>query len=196
MRMQKTYEDYSNQILSAVEQKDAKRVLQLSEDMVADGYYETCVSIGKGYEYGEGGIKTDLDKARKYYELSIEKLQSVEGMLCLARLYYFGWGVTRDLKIAFDYYKKVAEKNDHAFAYYMLGKMYYLGEYVSVDYDQAKKYFEKGWEKGHVYSLTFLALIEQKQGRFLNGLKLRLKAMLCVLKIPAKDTIDPRLRRQ
>lgn len=194
--MQKSYEEHSNQILNAIKQRNTKKFLELSENMVSDGYYEPCVSIGMGYEFGKDGIKKDFDKARKYYELSIEKLHSVDGMLCLARLYYFGWGVPQNFEIAFNYYKKAAEENDHMFAYYMLGKMYYFGEFVNQDYEQAKKYFEKGWEKGHVYSLTFLALIEQKQGRFFNGLKLRLKAASCALKIPTKETTDPRLRRQ
>lgn len=86
------------------------------------------------------GVAQDFQKARRYFELSVEQ-NYFTAHFHLGRMYQNGWGVGVDHKLAFAYFKLSA---DHACidAKYEVAMSYRNGLGVDKDYSKAFKYFE------------------------------------------------------
>jgi TPR repeat protein len=168
-----------------------KEFVNLIDQGCADAYfYAGCI-----YEDGGGGVEQDLDKARFYYQKSIEESGAVEAYLGLAKFYYYGMGVERDYVRAFEYYKIVDEDTGNVLAQLMLGLMYQHGQGVQKDLTRAREYFRRAIDKGNVYAIQHLAFLEEELGNRLKGIWLRIKAGFLAFNVARKNPKDPRLRR-
>jgi len=163
--------------------------------LIDDGLDEAYAFVGAIYEFGGKDVKIDYEKARFYYEKSIEKFGAVESYLGLARIYFYGLGVEKDYCKAFELYQVLSEDNDNMFANYMLGKMYVEGLCVDQNYILAKEFFNKSWNKGYVFSLTQIAALEKVLGNRFKSWILRAKAGLKAFFIERKNINDPRVSR-
>lgn len=153
-------------------------------------YFAGCI-----HEEGGNGVERDLEKARFYYEKSVDEHGYVEGYLALGRLYYYGIGVAQDFAKAFGYYSVIAEKRDNPIAHLMLGKMYCYGQAVEKNLLAAREHLDKVVAKGNVYAIRQLASLEAEEGNYLKSLWLRLKAGFMAFNIGRKNMRDGRLRR-
>lgn len=72
--------------------------------LIDEGCDEAYYFAGCIYEEGGHGVERNLDKARFYYEKSVDEFGYVEGYLALGRLYYFSIGVPQDYRKAFEFF--------------------------------------------------------------------------------------------
>ena len=165
--------------------------------LIDDGCDQANGFVGALYEGSSEakGVERDYEKARFYYERAIETRGDVESYLGLARIYYRGLGVRPDFSKAFQYCDLVAtEAEGSGTAYLMLGQMYQRGEGVKKDIEKAREYYDKAINEGYVMGYTYLGLLENEQGNFLKGWRLRFKAFLLFCKLVRKDRHHPLLR--
>ena len=119
---------------------------------------------------------------------------SVEAYLGLARIHLNGLGVEVNYCKAFEYYSSLMKENDDPLAHLNIGKMAENGMCMEIDCELAKEHFNIAWDNGYVIGLTYLGMLEQKQGHFFKGVYNRIKAGLIAFKIALNDSSDPRLR--
>ncbi|MFZ5698547.1 MAG: tetratricopeptide repeat protein [Pseudomonadota bacterium] len=162
--------------------------------LIDQGCDEAFSYAGHIYECGGRNVDRDHEKARFYYERSIERVGSVAAYLGLIRIYYRGLGVERDFCKALKYCKILSEDADHPYANFYIGKMYMEGNCVSQDFDQAKVYFKKAWDGGYVFGLGYLGIAEQKSGRWLRGFWYRVRAGFVAYGIARRNIKDARIR--
>ena len=162
--------------------------------LIDEGCDEAFSFVGAIYEFGGNNVDRDYDKARFYYEQSIERYGAVVAYHGLIRMYYYGLGVNKDCCKALEYCNILVEDKDDVYANFLIGKMYMDGCCVDKDLKAAKKYFSKAWEKGYVFGLTYLGFLEQQRGSYIKGLLLRVKAGIMCYFMARKNINDPRIR--
>jgi TPR repeat protein len=97
--------------------------------------------IGKLYHQGLGVVRQDYEKAREYYEKSVQENNS-NAIYNLGELYRNGFGVERDTCRALKYYEKSNLLGNNV-AKNRLGWLYHRGLEVKQDYVKARNYFEE-----------------------------------------------------
>lgn len=162
--------------------------------LIDQGYDEAFSFVGNIYECGGKDVECDYEKARFYYEQSLERTGSVAAYLGLIRIYYYGLGIEKDCCKALEYCSILVEEINHPHANFFIGKMYMEGCCVEQNLDQAKEYFMNAWEQGYVFGLTYIALIEQKSGYKFRAWIKRARAGLTAYNIGRKNINDPRIR--
>lgn len=167
------------------------RIVALIDEGCDEAYYFAgCI-----YEEGGRGVERDLDKARFYYEKSVDEFGYVEGYLALGRFYYFGIGVPQDYKKALDLFCVVADKKNNGVAQMMIGQMYAFGHGVQQDSWIAHEYYQKAADQGYVFPLSALSALEWRAGNYLRSVKLRIRAIWMAIRVSQSDPRDWRLRR-
>ena len=101
---------------------------------------QTINKLGLLYEMGII-VENDYLKAKKYYELAIEKDNNPHAIVRLGFLYEKGKGVEQNQSIAYDYYKLAAQR-DFWFGFYLQGKCHILGKGVEKDIEKGKHFFK------------------------------------------------------
>lgn len=162
--------------------------------LIDEGINESYVFVGAIFEFGGKDVEKDYDKARFYYEQSIERFGAVEAYLGLARIYYHGLGIEPDYCKALEYCEIVAEESDNMYANFMIGKIHMDGLCVEQDLDKAKTYFKRSSDSGYVFGMTYLGLLEQNMGNRIRGWFYRMKAGIIAFFIARKDINSPRIR--
>lgn len=162
---------------------------------MANQYPEVYCYIGWLYEEGDRTLKQDYEKAFYYYQLSVDEVGFLEGILSIAKFYYYGLGLEKDYEAAYGWYFLAAEEADNAIAQMMLGRMHHLGIGVEIDYTKAEEYYRQSVEKGYVYAMAFLGQLKETQGERLKGFLLRYKAGIRGAYLAWKNKSDIRLRR-
>ena len=190
----KTKDQRLNNAVRLFAKDTADVALNEFESLIDDGFNEAYAFIAALYECGGNGVSKDYQKAKFYYEKSIESYGAVEGYIGLARIYYHGLGVERDYKMAVNYFHDAGQDDESGFSYYMLGIMHLNGLGVEPNIDAAKKYFEEAWYRKHVFGLTGLSMVEQQQGNRLKSIMLRIKAGWLAYRLAGKNINDPRIR--
>lgn len=155
---------------------------------------EAYAFVGAIYEFGGKMVEKDYIKARFYYEQSVERFGAVEAYLGLIRIYYYGLGTSKDCCKVLEYCMILVEDKDDAYANYFIGQLYLDGCCVNKDLIKAKKYFMKAWERGYVFGLTKLGVVEQNIGNNFKGWLLRIKAGFIAYMIAKRKLDDPRIR--
>lgn len=173
---------------------EADIALNKFKKLIDDGCDEAYAFVGAIYEVGGNNVNKDYDKARFYYEQSVERFGATEAYLGLVRIYYYGKGVEKDYCKAFEYCAILSEDADNVYGNFLIGKMYMDGHCVDKDLDKAKEYFKKSWDKGYVFGLTYLGLLEQHIGNNVKGWIYRIKAGFIGYKIARKNISDPSIR--
>lgn len=163
--------------------------------LINEGCDEAYYFAGCIYEEGGNGIERDLEKARFYYQKSVDEYGYVEGYLALGRFYYYGIAVAQDFAKSFEYYSSIADKKDNPIVHLMLGKMYCCGQGVKKNLLTAREHLSRAIAKGNVYAIRQLASLEAEHGNYLKSLWLRLRAGLTAFNIGRKNMRDARLRR-
>jgi len=163
-------------------------------ELIDDGLYEASSYVGLIYEHGANNVICNYEKAKFYYEQSIEQFGATDAYLGLIKIYYYGLGLERDYCKANEYCTILLEKDNNGYADFIIGKMYMEGHCFIKNYDKARIHFNKAWDKGYVFALTFLGFLEQKKGNKLRGIALRIKAGFAAYMIAIKNTNDPRIR--
>lgn len=163
--------------------------------LIDEGCDEAYYLAGCIYEKGGHGVERNLDKARFYYEKSVDEFGYVEGYLALGRLYYFSIGVPQDYQKAFEFFSVVAEKKNNGIAQMMLGQMYAFGHGVQQDFGIAREYFQKAADQGYVFPLSALSALEWRAGNYPQSIRLRIKAIWLAIRVSRSDPHDWRLRR-
>ena len=162
--------------------------------LIDQGYDEAFSLVGNLYECGGRNVECDYAKARFYYEQSVERVGAVAAYLGLIRIYYYGLGVERDCCKAIEYCKFLAKEADHPYANFYIGRMYMEGCCMDKDLERSKEFFKKAWDRGHVFGLTYLGIVEQKTGHRLRGWLYRIKAGILAFRIGRKNINDARIR--
>lgn len=162
--------------------------------LIDQGCDDAFSYVGHIYECGGRNVDRDYEKARFYYDQSVERIGSVAAYLGLIRIYYRGLGVDRDFCMAFKYCNILSEDADHPYANFYIGKMYMDGNCVPQNFDKAKVYFKKAWDGGYVFGLGYLGIAEQKSGHWLKGFWYRMRAGALAYRIAVKNIKDPRIR--
>lgn len=160
--------------------------LDLALEMEKSADFKDYSHIGRLYEYGVGGIRQDLDKAKYYYEKGIEKFNDAESLLRLGRFYRDGVSVKKDPEYAVKLFKIASDLYDHEFANYLLGIAYYTGVGTKVDYGMSKNYFERAGRRGHCYSFSYWGSLEMKQGNFIRGFFIKCRALVYMVGLMIK----------
>lgn len=173
---------------------NAETALEKCIKLIDDGYDEAFAFVGAIYEIGGHNVTKDYDKARFYYEQSVERFGATEAYLGLVRIYYYGMGVEKDYCKAFEYCTILSEDADNVYGNFLIGKMYTDGHCVDKNLDKAKEFFKKAWDKDYVFGLTYLGLLEQHLGHNIKGWMFRIKAGFISYKIARKNISDPRIR--
>ena len=184
-----------NAALDLYEMGSYREALDQTITLIDDGYSHANTLAGVIYEKGGQGVNQDFQKALFYFQMAVDEVGAVEAWLALGRIYYFGKGVPIDYEKAFYYYSVVDEDTENHIAYLMLGKMYLEGTGVEKNLIKAREYFEKAIKKGAVFGYTYLAILEQEQGRILKSIFLRLKAGFLAFWVTRQNPNDSRLRR-
>lgn len=180
-------------VINVCSKDNASWVLGEFVKLIDDGCSEAYAFVGAIYEAGGEGIKPDLEKARIYYEKSVEEFGAVEAYLALGRIYFYGLGIEKNYEQAIEYYLKVEMEDGCAIADLMLGKLYQVDS-TAHNLDKAKFYYKRAAKKGNVFGWTFLGKLEQEHGNILRGISIRIFAGLKALLISIKDENDKRLR--
>jgi TPR repeat protein len=155
------------------------------------GHDEANYFLGCINEEGSNGVSKNLEHAFFYYQRSVETIGYVEGCLSAARLKYQFDEVGKDYEYAFKHYQLVA---DHIVAMFMLGRMYQYGQGAKKDVAMARMWYQKSIDKGSVYGMINLAILEAEEGNWLKSKLLRLRAGLNAIRISLKSRRDIRLR--
>lgn len=183
---------------------DAGKRLDVSKDFssllpdfleLADHYPEIYCYIGCIYEDGDKTVTQDYVKAFFYYQKSVDEAGYLEGILAIAKFYYYGLGVEKDYEAAYGWYSLAAEETDNAIAQMMLGRMHHRGLGVGIDYKKAEEYYNHSIEKGNVYAMGYLGRLKENQGQKLKGFLMRYKAGFLGAYLAWKNKSDIRLRR-
>lgn len=117
------------------------------EELANRGVGEAERFYAQYYQYGDGGVARDYNKAMEWYEKAVEH-GNTNAMNSIGVLYASGAGVEQDSAKALEWFEKAAElKNDGAM--YNLGVMYANGYGVEQDYTKAIEWYEKAVELGN-----------------------------------------------
>lgn len=162
--------------------------------LIDDECYEASAFVGAIHEYGGKGINCDYTKAKFYYEQSVEKFGAVEGYLGLIRIYYHGLGIEVNYCKVLELCETLTEDSNNQYALFIMGKMNLFGYCVSRNFIKAEEYFTKAWNKGYVFGLTYLGILEQYKGNKFKGFILKMKAGFSAYMIGRKNINDPRIR--
>ncbi len=172
----------------------AKKIL---DKLVSEGAYQAYYDLGFIHSFdAEPNLIQDYELAREYYLRAITEAHSAEACIALARMKRMGKGGEVDYEGSRQLLEELVEQGVHfrGFVFWLIGRYYALGEGVDVDLEMASSYFKKGAEYGHLPSLGWLGAVKQRQGRFLKGLGLRIKAGLIVLMLLVVDRKSDRLK--
>lgn len=145
--------------------------------LIDNGYGHANTLAGAIYEKGGAGVTRDYEKALFYYQKAVDDVGAVEGWLALGRFYYFGKGIKKDHRNAFEKYSVVAEETDNPVAWLMLGRLYREGEGIEKNLGKAREYFDMAADKGYVFAVSQLSLLEGECGNYLKSIWLRCKAV-------------------
>lgn len=154
----------------------AKEALEYYLKLKESGDVSALMYLGAIYEFGGDGVVPDYDKAREFYDESINSDGAVESYYGLARMCYSGKGEPVNYQYAFTLYKHVYREYDDCFAPYILGKMCFNGLGVAEDLDEAEQYFKTSINRGHIYAITELSRLYFRQGKYIKSILLKLKA--------------------
>ena len=119
------------------------------------------------YEHGNKDVPRDYEAAAYWYRRVCEGTSSVEALLGLARIHYFGLGVPRDFSKAFYYYSRL---DGNAIALFRLGKLYDLGQGLPADPTKALSYYTRSAQGGNLAARRRLGITLIRQGKYLAGL--------------------------
>ncbi len=162
--------------------------------LIDEGCDEAYSFVGNLYAVGGNNVARDYEKARFYYEQSIERVGSVAAYIGLIRIYYYGLGVERDCGKALRYCQVLVEKENHPQANFYIGKMHMDGCGVERDVEKSKDFFRRSWDRGYVFGLTYLGFAEQQTGHYIRGWIYRIKAGVLAYSIGRKNSKDARIR--
>ncbi len=167
------------------------KALDMFESLAAEGE-PVANEIGYIYERGGDGVAQDMDAARHWYMKAIEEVDDDYAYLGLARMALKGYSDAGSPSDAVDYLRKACDV-DNPMALTNLGMLYHFGQVVPKDMDHAAQLYERACEQGYVLPLKYLSILRMEQGRYLAGIRLRLKAIAAALRLTWKDQSDPRL---
>ncbi len=179
-----------NEYFKGNDENSLKQLLELEKEKCTEAY----VYLGVFYEKGSKNVDIDFEKAKYYYELATESDGTVEAYLALARFYLKGLGVSINYGKAFEIYSKMIKEKNDSLAHLNIGLMYKDGLFVSEDSKKAYEHFKFAWNDGYVLGLTYMGLTEQKNGKWIQGLFMRLKAGVLSFRLAIKSPNDPHLR--
>jgi len=153
-------------------------------------YFAACI-----LEEGGPSVPRDMQSAVFYYQKAVEEIGYLEAALALARIHYYGIGVPVDNELAARYYQAILAIEPHPIASLMLGRMHRLGHGVHMDLEHAERLLLGAAESDNVYAIRELAMLRRQQGRWIQGLALKLKAGWRAFVIGLGNLHDPRLRQ-
>ena len=98
-------------LANLIKKSDAQLYTKLYKKACHYGRGDTCYVVGANYATGNL-VKQDINKALRYYKLSIEN-HDTQAYIYLGNIYYYGLnGVQRDILKATKYYKNACENNN------------------------------------------------------------------------------------
>ncbi|WP_336367403.1 tetratricopeptide repeat protein [Marinobacter sp. C2H3] len=156
---------------------------------LADAY------LGYIYEVGNRAVPRNYRAALSHYQISAEKTGSLLAFFGLIRIYFYGLGVERDCVKAMGYCETVCKSTESPYAYFYMGKICLDESWSGYDLERAKRCFDKAWNLGYIPGLGYLGLAEQRSGRNILGILMRVKALLLAVIVTVKNSNDPRIRR-
>ncbi|MHC5352831.1 tetratricopeptide repeat protein [Myroides sp. LJL115] len=122
------------------EQSNAIKALELFEQAASSNHLYAMEYVGQYYLEGfASGV--DLEKAKYWFELAIEKFNSVFAKVEMAHLYLDGIGVEKDQEKALELLKQAVDQ-DYPYAAFRLGVLYQNQSLGYVDYEKARYYLE------------------------------------------------------
>ena len=156
---------------------DKVGALFIFKSLAKEGFYPAYTEVGNIYELGGDGIEQDFDEALRCYRKAAFEDGNEAAFAALGRLYFFGRGVERDFDKAFEYYGKILSNRDPV-VLLMYGHRYHAGLGAEVDTNKAREYYEEAADKGNVYAIVALGVLEKEEGNFIRGILLKLKGIV------------------
>lgn len=101
---------------------------------------------------------------------------NLEKRLHVGKMYEEGLEVEKNIDLAIDVYEAIA-KDGWPIGYFKIGQIYDLGKYVDKDLEKAKRYYEKGMMLNERECTYNLGMINLKEGRNEEGVKILEKAI-------------------
>lgn len=162
--------------------------------LAENGKEESYSFLGNIYEHGLNESGPDYERAKYWYEKSLDTVGSVTAYLGLIRIHYYGLGGGEYYRKAFCLSRELSEEKAHPYAYFFIGKMFLHGKGVEKDLGRAFFYFGKSWHKGYVFGMTYMGITAQEQGKWFEGWRCRLRAGCYAYRISLTDKKSQRIR--
>ncbi|MBQ8098978.1 MAG: sel1 repeat family protein [Bacteroidaceae bacterium] len=105
------------------------------------GDVEEQFKLGSLYDFGDGGLSRDSEKAKYWYQKSAEQGYA-KAQNSLGLFYELGKGLMKDYEKAIYWYQKSAEQG-YAIGQYNLGRLYEKGHGIDQDYEKAVYWYQK-----------------------------------------------------
>lgn len=133
-----------------------------------EGYKDAMILLAQCYETGSFGMKRDIDNALRIYQELVDEKDPL-AILRLGQLYFLGENIPQDYELAFHYYSALANAGD-ATAQFVIGDMYQRGLHVQRDSAMAREWFKTAAEKGHMYAVRNVSILDCLEGLWIRGL--------------------------
>lgn len=101
---------------------------------------------------------------------------NLENRLYVGKMYEEGIDVEKNIDLAIGVYEKIA-KDGWSIGYFKIGQIYDLGKCVDKDLEKAKRYYEKGMLLNERECTYNLGMINLKEGKYEEGVKILEKAI-------------------
>ena len=183
------------QAVGVFEEGDLAGALFLFKKLAHEGCAPALIEIGNIYELGGGGVKQDLEIAKRWYRYAVDIIDDARAHLALGRLYLQTGTSNSDFSKARFHLNNLIEHNCHRGAYFGLGMIYHFGLGVSRDLEKAEEFYILAVEQGHVLALRNLASIRFRQSK-LAATRMWVTACCKTLKIALFKPSDRDSRRR
>lgn len=161
----------------------AKKSLQVLNELVDNKFDYAMLEIGNIYESGIGDVEQDLKKALQWYEKALNSdLESeAEPLLRMARIYLYGpLNIEKDYDLAIKLYSSDCLSSSPV-ALLNLGLIYENGWGVDINFDRALEYYKTSAKEGNLYARVYSARVWRKNKNYLKAILIRLMASIFTL---------------
>lgn len=173
---------------AALKANNGGKALELFEKLAASGSGMASYCVGDIYLHGQGGVKSNIAEARKWYQRALSSSVSIVSQYAAFKLGYIyeagyddegRFGAAIDNMKAFNYYK-LLEHSDIAMGagQLRLGIMYEMGKGTPKDLKKAMELYRRAAHLGHVIATKNLGVLKLKTGHIIPGLLLWASAIL------------------
>lgn len=188
-----SYDETWARAIKSYDSGDVSGALFLFKKMARQGYSPAALAVGSIYEHGNSGVPKDIDTAIDYYLRALNATDDVKAHLALGRCYLTRGKTQSDYQKARYHFINLIEDRNHRGSLYGLGVIYEHGLGVEQSYGYANQFYQEAVDQGHLLAKRNMARIFLKQGSYLKGVWLWLKASMQIMRVGTPNIGDDRL---